>query len=142
MPVRRIALSVVGTRPNFMKTVPVAAELAKHAEFEHVLVHTGQHYDYSMSRIFLEELGVGNPDYVLDVGSGSHQQQTARVMERLEPVLLEVDPDVVLVPGDANSTLGASLAAAQVPVPLGHIEAGLRSFDPTMPEELNRILAD
>ena len=139
----RLVLSVVGARPNFMKVAPVVAELTRRAdEFASVLVHTGQHYDEAMSEIFLEELGVGSPDRMLDVGSGSHAQQTAKVMERLEPVLLEVAPDVVLVAGDVNSTLGASLTAAKLGIPVGHIEAGLRSFDRTMPEEINRLVAD
>jgi UDP-N-acetylglucosamine 2-epimerase (non-hydrolysing) len=143
MPPRRTVLSVVGTRPNFMKTIPVVSALQRRPdEFEHVLVHTGQHYDPTMSQIFLDELGVGAPDYMLEVGSGSHAQQTARVMERLEPVLLEVDPDVVLVPGDVNSTMAAAVVAAKLQIPVGHVEAGLRSFDRTMPEELNRVLAD
>jgi UDP-N-acetylglucosamine 2-epimerase (non-hydrolysing) len=136
-------LSVVGARPNFMKTAPVLAELARRPErFESLLVHTGQHYDDAMSRIFFEQLGVGAPDHQLGVGSGSHAQQTARVMERLEPVLLEAEPDLVLVPGDVNSTLAASLTAAKLRIPVGHIEAGLRSFDRTMPEEINRLLTD
>jgi UDP-N-acetylglucosamine 2-epimerase (non-hydrolysing) len=105
-------------------------------------VHTGQHYDEAMSRVFFEELGVGHPDHMLDVGSGSHAQQTARVMERLEPLLLELEPDIVLVPGDVNSTLAASLVASKLQLPVGHVEAGLRSFDRTMPEEINRIVAD
>jgi UDP-N-acetylglucosamine 2-epimerase (non-hydrolysing) len=139
----RKVLSVVGTRPNFMKTAPVVSELLRRSDdFAHVLVHTGQHYDDTMSRIFLEELGVGEPDYFLDVGSGSHAQQTARVMERLEPVLLDVAPDVVLVPGDVNSTLASALVAAKLEIPVGHIEAGLRSFDRSMPEEINRVIAD
>jgi UDP-N-acetylglucosamine 2-epimerase (non-hydrolysing) len=143
MTMRRRILSVVGTRPNMMKIAPIAAELALRGdEFEHVLVHTGQHYDREMSEIFLEELGVGEPDYLLSVGSGSHAQQTAAVMERLEPVLLEAEPDVVLVPGDVNSTLAAALTAAKLLLPIGHVEAGLRSFDRTMPEEINRIVAD
>jgi UDP-N-acetylglucosamine 2-epimerase (non-hydrolysing) len=126
-----------------MKTAPVIAELQRRPErFEHVLVHTGQHYDEGMSQIFLDELGVGAPDHMLDVGSGSHAQQTARVMERLEPVLLEVEPDVVLVPGDVNSTMAAAVVAVKLGIPVGHIEAGLRSFDRTMPEEINRVLAD
>jgi UDP-N-acetylglucosamine 2-epimerase (non-hydrolysing) len=126
-----------------MKIAPIAAALAvRPAEFEHVLVHTGQHYDREMSEIFLEELGVGEPDYSLGVGSGSHAQQTARVLERLEPVLLEVAPDVVLVPGDVNSTAAAALTASKLLIPIGHVEAGLRSFDRTMPEEINRIVAD
>ncbi|HET8756519.1 MAG TPA: UDP-N-acetylglucosamine 2-epimerase (non-hydrolyzing) [Solirubrobacteraceae bacterium] len=140
---RRKVLSVVGTRPNFMKIAPVVAELARRPdEFESVLVHTGQHYDDAMSRVFLEELGVGEPDHMLHTGSGSHAQQTARVMERLEPLLLEVDPDAVLVPGDVNSTMAAALVAAKLQIPVGHIEAGLRSFDRTMPEEINRVVAD
>jgi UDP-N-acetylglucosamine 2-epimerase (non-hydrolysing) len=140
---RRRVLSVVGTRPNMMKIAPIAAELARRSEeFEHVLVHTGQHYDRELSEIFLEELGIGEPDFALGVGSGSHAQQTAGVMERLEPVLLETEPDVVLVPGDVNSTLAAALTAAKLQLPVGHVEAGLRSFDRTMPEEINRIVAD
>jgi UDP-N-acetylglucosamine 2-epimerase (non-hydrolysing) len=126
-----------------MKIAPIAAELARRDdEFEHVLVHTGQHYDHEMSEIFLEELGVGEPDYALGVGSGSHAQQTAGVMERLEPVLLETEPDIVLVPGDVNSTLAAALTATKLQLPIGHVEAGLRSFDRTMPEEVNRIVTD
>jgi UDP-N-acetylglucosamine 2-epimerase (non-hydrolysing) len=143
MAARRKVLSVVGTRPNMMKIAPIAAELGRRGdEFEHVLVHTGQHYDREMSEIFLEELGVGEPDYSLGVGSGSHAQQTAAVMERLEPVLLESEPDIVLVPGDVNSTAAAALTASKLLVPIGHVEAGLRSFDRTMPEEINRIVAD
>jgi len=143
MPRPRRILSVVGTRPNFMKVAPIAAELARRrVEFDHVLVHTGQHYDDSMSRVFLEELGVGEPDHLLEVGSGSHAQQTARVMERLEPVLLHEQPDLVLVPGDVNSTMAAALVAVKLGLPVGHIEAGLRSFDRTMPEEINRVVAD
>ena len=144
-PVRRVntVLSVVGARPNFMKTAPVVAALARRqSRVRHVLVHTGQHYDDAMSRVFLEELAVGAPDHMLDVGSGSHAIQTARVMERIEPVLLDVRPDLVLVPGDVNSTLAAALVAAKLEIPVGHIEAGLRSFDRTMPEELNRMLTD
>jgi UDP-N-acetylglucosamine 2-epimerase (non-hydrolysing) len=140
---RRKVLSVVGTRPNFMKIAPIASALAKRPdEFEHVLVHTGQHYDSDMSEIFLDELGVEEPDYRLGVGSGTHAQQSARVMERLEPVLLNQRPDFVLVPGDVNSTLAASLVAAKLGFAVGHVEAGLRSFDRTMPEEINRIVAD
>lgn len=139
----RTVVSVVGARPNFMKAAPVVAELNRRPDaFVSVLVHTGQHYDDAMSAIFLEQLGVGAPDHLLDVGSGSHAMQTARVMERLEPVLLEIAPDIVLVPGDVNSTLGASLTAAKLGIPVGHIEAGLRSFDRTMPEEINRSVAD
>jgi UDP-N-acetylglucosamine 2-epimerase (non-hydrolysing) len=134
---------VVGTRPNFVKTAPVIGALrARLPEGRHTIVHTGQHYDRLMSEVFLEDLGVPEPNYMLEVGSGSHSQQTARVMERLEPVLEEERPDLVMVPGDVNSTLAAALTAAKMQIPLAHIESGLRSFDRTMPEELNRIIAD
>ena len=126
-----------------MKTAPIVAELRRHPDrFEHALVHTGQHYDREMSSIFFEQLGIGDPDHLLGVGSGSHAQQTARVMERLEPLLLELSPDLVLVPGDVNSTLAAALTASKLDIAIGHVEAGLRSFDRTMPEEINRIVAD
>lgn len=134
-------VSVVGARPNFVKMAPVIAELVQRG-VEHVLVHTGQHYDEAMSAIFFEELGVPPPDYLLGVGSGSHATQTARVMERLEPILAREAPDTVLVPGDVNSTLAAALVAAKQGLKLGHVEAGLRSFDRSMPEEINRIVAD
>lgn len=134
---------MVGARPNLMKVAPVAAALARRpAEFEHVLIHTGQHYDHAMSRIFLDELALGDPDHTLDIGSGSHAQQTARAVERLEPLIQTLEPAVVLVPGDVNSTLAGALVAAKLGVPIGHIEAGLRSFDRTMPEEINRVLVD
>jgi len=136
-------VSVIGTRPNFMKMAPVIRLLAEQPdEFRQVVVHTGQHYDRAMSEVFLEQLGVGAPDHMLGVGSGSHGAQTARVMERLEPLLLELEPDLVLVPGDVNSTLAAALTAAKLDIRVGHVEAGLRSFDRTMPEELNRVLTD
>jgi UDP-N-acetylglucosamine 2-epimerase (non-hydrolysing) len=138
---RKKILAVVGTRPNFMKIAPIQAALARRpGEFEVRLVHTGQHYDAAMSDIFFTELGIGAPDHSLGIGSGTHTEQTARVMERLEPVLEQ--PDVLLVPGDVNSTLAAALAAAQAGIAVGHVEAGLRSFDRTMPEEINRILTD
>jgi UDP-N-acetylglucosamine 2-epimerase (non-hydrolysing) len=134
---------VVGTRPNFVKTAPVIAALrARIPAGRHAIVHTGQHYDRLMSEVFLDELGVPAPDHMLEVGSGSHAQQTARVMERLEPVLIEERPDLVIVPGDVNSTLAAALTAAKRQIPVAHLEAGLRSFDRTMPEELNRIVTD
>ena len=126
-----------------MKTVPVIAALTRRGDtVRHTLVHTGQHYDDAMSQIFLEELGVGAPDVLLSVGSASHAVQTARVMERIEPVLTELQPDLVLVPGDVNSTLAATLVASKLGIRVGHIEAGLRSFDRTMPEEINRVLTD
>jgi UDP-N-acetylglucosamine 2-epimerase (non-hydrolysing) len=134
---------VIGTRPNFVKTAPVIAALRERLpDGRHTIVHTGQHYDRLMSEVFLEELGVPAPDHMLEVGSGTHAVQTARTMERLEPVLLEEQPDLLLVPGDVNSTLAATLTAAKMQIPVGHIEAGLRSFDRTMPEEVNRIVAD
>ena len=134
---------VVGARPNFVKMAPVVAALrARLPDAKHVIVHTGQHYDKVMSDIFVDQLGMPQPDHLLGVGSGSHAQQTARVMERLEPILEAEGPDLVIVPGDVNSTLAASLVAAKLCVPTAHLEAGLRSFDRSMPEEINRIVAD
>jgi UDP-N-acetylglucosamine 2-epimerase (non-hydrolysing) len=124
-----------------MKMGPVVAALDRRG-FDQTLVHTGQHYDHALSQVFFDELGLRAPDQFLEVGSGTHTEQSARVMERLEPVLTAEQPDLVLVPGDVNSTLAAALAAAQMPIPVGHVEAGLRSFDRTMPEELNRTLTD
>jgi UDP-N-acetylglucosamine 2-epimerase (non-hydrolysing) len=136
-------LHVVGTRPNFVKMAPVIAAARELLGAEdNVVVHTGQHYDRTMSDIFFEELGVPEPDHMLGVGSGSHGEQTARVLERLEPVLLEERPDVVVVPGDVNSTLAAALCASRVGLPVAHVESGLRSFDREMPEEINRIATD
>jgi UDP-N-acetylglucosamine 2-epimerase (non-hydrolysing) len=122
---------------------PVIAELRRaRPDDQHVLVHTGQHYDRMMSAVFVDELGMPPPDYVLRVGSGTHAVQTARVMERIEAVIGIEQPDLVMVPGDVNSTLAATLVAAKLGVTLAHVEAGLRSFDRTMPEEINRIVAD
>ncbi len=136
-------LTVIGTRPNFVKTAPVISALRQTMpDSRHALVHTGQHYDRLMSEIFFEELGVAEPDHMLEVGSGSHAQMTARVMERLEPILESEGPDLVIVPGDVNSTLAAAITAVKMDIPVAHIEAGLRSFDRTMPEELNRVLVD
>jgi UDP-N-acetylglucosamine 2-epimerase (non-hydrolysing) len=134
---------VVGTRPNFVKMAPViAATRERFGESSSVVVHTGQHYDRAMSEIFFDELGVPEPDHMLGVGSGTHGEQAARVLERLAPVLAGERPDVVLVPGDVNSTMAAALCAARLGIPIGHVESGLRSFDRTMPEEINRIVAD
>jgi UDP-N-acetylglucosamine 2-epimerase (non-hydrolysing) len=134
---------VIGTRPNFVKTAPVIAALRERLpEGRHAIVHTGQHYDRMMSEVFFEELGTPAPDHMLEVGSGTHATQTARTMERLEPVLEAEDPDLVLVPGDVNSTLAAVLTAVKMGIEVGHIESGLRSFDRSMPEEINRIVAD
>jgi UDP-N-acetylglucosamine 2-epimerase (non-hydrolysing) len=132
---------VLGTRPNFVKMAPVIAA-ARERGHDNVVVHTGQHYDRAMSDVFFEELGVPAPDYMLGVGSGSHAEQTARVLEGLEPVLENEGPEIVLVPGDVNSTLAAALCAQRLRIPVGHVESGLRSFDRAMPEEVNRIVAD
>src|SRR5262249_24556350 len=130
-------LYVVGTRPTFVKTAPVIGALRKRLpEGRHTIVHTGQHYDRLMSEVFFEELGVPAPDHMLEVGSGSHAQQTARTMERLEPVLEAEQPDLVVVPGDVNSTLAAALTAVKMGIPVAHVESGLRSFDRSMPEEI------
>ena len=134
-------LHVAGARPNFMKVAPVLRALEERG-VENVLVHTGQHYDASMSAAFFDDLGLPEPDVHLDVGSGSHADQTARVMERIEPVLVERHPDLVVVVGDVNSTLAAAIVAAKLWIPVAHVEAGLRSFDRTMPEEINRVLTD
>lgn len=135
-------LHVVGARPNFMKVAPVMSALAVREGARQTLVHTGQHYDANMSRVFFQELGLPSPVVNLEVGSGSHVAQMAEVMRRLEPVVLMNSPDVVLVYGDVNSTLAAALVCAKLAVPVGHVEAGLRSFDRTMPEEINRLLTD
>ena len=120
---------VVGTRPNFVKTAPVIAALRTRLPGgRHAIVHTGQHYDRAMSEVFFEELGVPLPDHMLEVGSGSHAQQTARTMERLEPVLDEERPDLVIVPGDVNSTLAAVLTAVKVGIPTAHVESGPVSY--------------
>lgn len=138
----RVVLSVVGARPNFMKLAPLARALTERGGVRHVIVHTGQHYDPEMSDAFFQELGIPAPDANLGVGSGSHAQQTAAIMQRFEPVLLDARPDVVLVYGDVNSTVAAALVAAKLGVPVGHVEAGLRSRDWSMPEEVNRVVTD
>ena len=133
-------LSVVGVRPQFVKHAPVSAAMA--GRLDEVLIHTGQHYDYAMSRLFFEELGIRAPDRHLEVGSGSHAEQTGRVAERVEAAVQELAPDLVLVFGDTNSTLGAALAAAKLRVPLAHVEAGVRTGLLAMAEEQNRVLVD
>ncbi|MEQ8676905.1 MAG: UDP-N-acetylglucosamine 2-epimerase (non-hydrolyzing) [Aggregatilineales bacterium] len=136
-------LHVVGARPNFMKIAPIMSALRRIApQIEQVLVHTSQHYDVKMSDIFFEHLGLSQPDYHLGVGSGSHTEQTARVMLAFEPVLKETNPDLVLVVGDVNSTIACTLVAVKLGIPVGHVEAGLRSYDRSMPEEINRVLTD
>ncbi|MEJ2262762.1 MAG: UDP-N-acetylglucosamine 2-epimerase (non-hydrolyzing) [Anaerolineales bacterium] len=136
-------LHVVGARPNFMKVAPVMHEMAQYPrEFEQILVHTGQHYDTLMSRVFFEELGLPRPDVNLEVGSGSHTWQTAQVMSRFEPVVEEISPDWVVVVGDVNSTLACALVCSKMGIGVAHVEAGLRSYDRSMPEEINRLLTD
>ncbi|MHB1421814.1 MAG: non-hydrolyzing UDP-N-acetylglucosamine 2-epimerase [Gemmataceae bacterium] len=135
-------LHVVGARPNFMKAAPVLRALAALPGSKQTLVHTGQHYDANMSGVFFEQLGMPQPDINLEVGSGSHSRQTAEVMTRFESVVLEQKPDLVLVYGDVNSTVAAALVCAKLLVAVGHVEAGLRSRDRTMPEEINRLVTD
>lgn len=133
---------VVGARPNQMKAAPLLRELRQHPSFEPFLVDTGQHYDHEMAGIFMEQFGMGLPDRTLEVGSGSHGAQTAKILERYEALLLEQRPAATVVIGDINSTVACALAAAKLGVPVVHLEAGLRSQDRTMPEELNRIVTD
>lgn len=144
-------LHVAGARPNFMKVAPVMAAVdswnagagaAGGLRFSQMLVHTGQHYDRQMSEVFFRDLALREPDYNLEVGSASHAAQTAAVLQRLEPVLVKEQPDLVIVVGDVNSTLAAALCAAKLGIPVAHVEAGLRSYDRSMPEELNRVLTD
>src|SRR5215213_9572074 len=136
-------INVVGARPNFMKIAPVIEEMRRRsARFLPLLVHTGQHYDETMSESFFEELGIPRPDINLGVGSASHAQQTARIMTAFERVLEEHRPDWVVVVGDVNSTMAATLVAAKMSVRVAHVEAGLRSGDRSMPEEINRIVTD
>jgi len=143
-------LLVAGARPNFMKIAPIiraihawnAARPPEGPALDYTLLHTGQHYDYEMSAVFFQELGLPEPDIHLEVGSGSHGEQTARVLVAIEKVLQEQPPDLLVVVGDVNSTLAGALAAAKLHIPVAHVEAGLRSFDRRMPEEINRILTD
>ncbi len=135
-------LNVVGARPNFMKIAPIHRLMKSSDRIEPILVHTGQHYDEKMSHIFFEDLELPEPDVYLGVGSGSHAQQTSAIMIELEKIMLKDQPDLVLVVGDVNSTLAAALVASKLHVPIAHVEAGLRSFDRTMPEEINRVVTD
>jgi len=135
-------LHVVGARPNLMKAAPVLRALDECGQAKQTLVHTGQHYDANMFGAFLPQLGIASPDVNLEVGSGSHAWQTAEIMSRFERVVLEKKPDLVLVYGDVNSTVAAALVCSKLLIAVGHVEAGLRSFDRTMPEEINRVITD
>lgn len=134
-------VSVVGARPNFVKIAPLAQRF-KERGFTHVLVHTGQHYDYEMSKVFFSDLNLPEPDQHLDIGSGTHAVQTGKIMAAMEKVLIDETPDLTVVVGDVNSTLGGALASVKLEVPVAHVEAGYRSFDMRMPEEVNRVLVD
>ena len=135
-------INVVGARPNFMKIAPLVKVMSQYEQIEQVLVHTGQHYDDNMSKLFFDDLLLPKPDIYLEVGSASHAVQTASIMVKFEKILMEQKPDLVLVVGDVNSTIACALVGAKLGIPVAHVEAGLRSFDKTMPEEINRVLTD
>jgi UDP-N-acetylglucosamine 2-epimerase (non-hydrolysing) len=135
-------INVAGARPNFMKIAPLMKEMNRHSEIYPLLVHTGQHYDEKMSKLFFEDLNIPKPDIDLEVGSASHAVQTAKIMIAFEEILMREKPDLVVVVGDVNSTIGCALPAVKLHIPVAHVEAGLRSFDRTMPEEINRVLTD
>ncbi len=134
-------INIVGARPNFMKMAPIVNEM-KNAGINQVLVHTGQHYDHKMSKLFFEDLALPRPHINLEVGSGTHAGQTGDIMKKVEPVFITERPDLILVVGDVNSTLACAITASKLGIPVAHVEAGLRSFDRTMPEEINRVLTD
>src|SRR5881296_3307650 len=135
-------LNVVGARPNFMKIAPIVEEMKEVRDLTSILLHTGQHYDDGMSDVFFRDLGIPIPDVYLGVGSGTHAEQTARIMVEFEKVCLREKPDLVVVVGDVNSTMACAIVAAKLVIPVAHVEAGLRSFDRAMPEEINRVVTD
>ncbi len=133
---------VAGARPNFVKIAPLVWEFKRRGFTDYRIIHTGQHYDYTMSQVFFDDLGLDQPDYFLNVGSGTHSYQTAEIMKSFETICSDKTPESIAVVGDVNSTLAASLVGAKLTIPVSHIEAGLRSFDRSMPEEINRIVTD
>jgi len=135
-------LLIAGARPNFMKIAPIYRQALRHSQVQCKIVHTGQHYDYEMSEAFFEDLELPKPDFFLSAGSGSHAVQTAKIMVTFEELCLNERPDLIIVVGDVNSTLACSVVAKKLQIEVAHVEAGLRSFDLTMPEEINRMVTD